>query len=517
VSLDEKKMLAIEGMAKKTVEENLDEESTELGKERENWRKKKKNKQKSESLAKGPNETVEKKRIMETVVAEDLENGKTINNDNKVNNSDSENDKFEMGKIRIMEGENGPEVCNVKNPRKVKNKAMISVRKSKVIENEKMERKYKDDNNGTIGEINWMTGGEKNGKIKEGKGKKLKNNQTRKGSEKEEGGKKKTMEIAMRTRGKGASQKMEETKIGDKEGKEGSSGAFNEVDMTQLDDGTTNWIGQGEKEDPKKLGTQLEGDNEATAEDEGAGTDSDCGGMEEEEEELLHEEEAEDYGDEEDCTEREEEQREEGQVERNDLDMIGDEKREAGSDEEEAVEEMNEVDEYNEIQTTGDGNWSGYLRGGGNIGSSIDSEEGGRSEGTGAIKTAREVKVVEKNKKEMDNEGNVGGKTEGNIMKDKIMYKGRRDGEWFGTEVLPVSSPLVDASRLDKPGLILSPEDRGDGTVRDGVRLPEVGATGCLCLVSEGRDDDSDATPVVSPISPSGNAGDGAVRVRVAD
>ena len=161
-------------MAKKTVEENLEGESTELGKERESWKKKKKNKQKSESLGKEPNETAEKKRIMETVVVEDLSIKKAINNDNKVDNNDSDNDKFEMGKIRMMEGENGPEVCNVKNPRKEKNKAMISVRKSKVIENEKMERKYKDDNNGTVGEINWMTGGGKNGNTKEGKGKKTK-------------------------------------------------------------------------------------------------------------------------------------------------------------------------------------------------------------------------------------------------------------------------------------------------------------------------------------------------------
>ena len=109
---------------------------------------------------------------METVVVEDLNNKKAINNDNKVNNSDSDNDKFEMGKIRMMEGENGQEVCHVKNPRKEKNKAMISVMKSKVIENEKMERKYNDDNNGTVGEINWMTGGGKNGKPKEGKGRK---------------------------------------------------------------------------------------------------------------------------------------------------------------------------------------------------------------------------------------------------------------------------------------------------------------------------------------------------------
>ena len=59
------------------------------------------------------------------------------------NDNDSDNDKFEMGKIRMIEGENGPEVCNVKNQRKEKNKTIISVRKSKVIENDKMERKYR--------------------------------------------------------------------------------------------------------------------------------------------------------------------------------------------------------------------------------------------------------------------------------------------------------------------------------------------------------------------------------------
>ena len=45
-----------------------------------------------------------------------------------------------------------------------------------------------------------------------------------------------------------------------------------------------------------------------------------------------------------------------------------------------------------------------------------------------------EVKLVEKNsnKEEMDKEGiNMGGMTEGNIMRDKITYKGRRDGEWL--------------------------------------------------------------------------------------
>ena len=35
----------------------------------------------------------------------------------------------------------------------------------------------------------------------------------------------------------------------------------------------------------------------------------------------------------------------------------------------------------------------------------------------------------------MDKEGiKMGGMTEGNIMRDKITYKGRRDGEWFYSE-----------------------------------------------------------------------------------
>ena len=62
----------------------------------------------------------------------------------------------------------------------------------------------------------------------------------------------------------------------------------------------------------------------------------------------------------------------------------------------------------------------------------------------------------------------------------------------------------------------LSPKACGVEAKRIGARLPD-GDTGCLCLVSEGRDDDSEATLVVTPIPTSYDASDRAVREIVAD
>ena len=126
---------------------------------------------------------------------------------------------------------------------------------------------------------------------------------------------------------------------------------------------------------------------------------------------------------------------------------------------------------------------------------------------SGAIETAgNEVSMVEKSRERIEKEGIMGGLAEGNIMREVMEVVS--DGVRFDSEGAHVSSPLVDASRLDKPGLSLSPEAGGDETIRARARLLD-GNTGCLCLVS----DLADATPVTTPISTSGNDGVGAVGV----